>query len=107
MSTVHGNLFAPVGNTVSANASDATGSTQVNITDHPMTGGGSVLIVNDGPDTVFIRFGDSTVTATTTTGFPMAKGMKTFSFGPRSTNAAVVCEAGETARVHFSPGRGL
>ncbi len=105
MSNVHGNLFAQMGNTVQVSASST--AALADITDHPLPGGGSVMVANLGPNTAFFKFGDSSTVATIATGCPIMSGtQRVFSIGPRSTHASVICKATETADLYFTPGRG-
>lgn len=97
--------FTPMGALVTG-AATATVAL-VNITDHPAKGGGSCLVSNDGTNTVFFKFGDSSVVATLLNGAPILAGeSRLFGMGPQVTHASVICAATETGNVHFVPGRG-
>lgn len=63
-----------------------------------------VHITNDGPNTVFIRIGNGSQTATTAD-FPILDNeSKTLRIGPSNTNMAGICAVGQTATVYITPG---
>jgi hypothetical protein len=71
-----------------------------------------VEISNDGPDAVFVTFGNSSIDATVPNGatggsYPVLAGQsKMVSPAANSTHAAAICASGKTATVWLSPGRG-
>lgn len=72
-------------------------------------GGFSVRVVNAGPDTAFIKFGNSAsaAAAETTTSMPMAAETKRiFSVSDNVTHMGAICAAGETATVYATSGEG-
>lgn len=68
----------------------------------------TIEITNEGPDTVFVEFGDSTVTAAAATGYPVAAGQSKVVGNSlaKATHAAAICDSGKTAKVFFSCGDG-
>lgn len=74
-------------------------------------GGGpvQVLVSNEGTATVFINFGDDTVTAATTNTPVLAGTVQVFTVENPGKSAiwAAVRAAGATGNVYFTPGRGL
>lgn len=70
----------------------------------------AVRIFNNGTATVWCQFGDSTVTATTSTGFPVGPGVTEVL---RSRNAdgsklyIAAIAAGSTGKIYFTPGDGI
>lgn len=71
--------------------------------------GGTVRIMNNGTATVFIAFGDGTVTATTTAGIPIGPGVievMTVPLVSGPLNIAAIA-SGSTGRIYFSAGEGI
>ena len=96
--------FTPLGALVTLAVTTSTD--RADITDHPLLGGGSCLVANDGANTAFVIFGGSAVDATVTNGVPVLAGKsRLFGMGPQVTHAAAICASG-TANLHFVTGRG-
>jgi len=90
---------SPVTITVSSSASAAT-----KLTDTPDV----VRIANLGTATVWVKFGDSTVSALTTTGMAIGAGVHEVQRFPTKGPAYVsVIAAGSTGDIQFTPGSGL
>ena len=90
---------APVTITVSSSASAAT-----KLTDNPDT----VRSANLGTATVWFKFGDSTVSAATTTGQAIGPGVHEVQRFPTKGPAYVsVIAAGSTGDIQFTPGSGI
>jgi len=69
----------------------------------------SVRVMNNGTATVWINFGDATVTASLTTGVPVGAGViEVFTFDNTGQGAiyAASIAAGSTGKIYFTPGRG-
>ena len=66
----------------------------------------SVRVVNNGTATVWIAFGDVTVTASLTTSMPIGPGVIEVL---RLSNAGYVAAiaAGSTGKIYFTPGEGI
>lgn len=64
-------------------------------------------VSNDGPDTVFVELGGSTVTAAANTGYPVLPGQSKLIMRSSATYAAAICASGKTATVYFSAGDGV
>jgi hypothetical protein len=99
--------FSPVTTgTVNINVSGSSQRVLVENRNSPIT----VRIVNNGTATVWLNSGDVTVTATTTTGFPVGPGVHevlTFSPGANGDLYIAAIAAGATGIVYFTPGAGL
>lgn len=70
----------------------------------------SIRIVNDGTATVWCNFGDGTVTAATSTGFPVRSGVtEVLRFKPGGLEQLHVAAiaAGSTGTIYFTPGDGV
>lgn len=70
----------------------------------------AVRVMNNGTATVWIEFGDVTVTATTTTGLPVGPGTTEVLRFRNDSGAplyAAAIAAGATGRVYFTPGNGI
>lgn len=68
--------------------------------------GSQVVFQNAGPNTVFVTFGSSTVTATTAN-FPVLNGQSLQLTRPAdSTHVAAICAATQTATLYVTPGEG-
>ena len=66
-----------------------------------------VLVTNIAAVPVFIAFGDSTVSATTSSGCPVAAGgARLFTVGPGVTHVAVVSATTAAAATYFTSGHG-
>ena len=66
-----------------------------------------IEIFNNGSATVWVAFGDSTITTALTTGKPVAAGADlVVTIGPGTTHAAAIA-AGSTGKIYFTPGSGL
>lgn len=100
------NAFTPYGlDTVSLSATTTTGSVELNLRSGSIAGA-VVRVYNDGPDTVFVQFGGSSVAATTSN-MPVPSGaIETFSIGPKITHMAGITASG-TATVYVTAGEGL
>lgn len=75
----------------------------------PARAGGSIRIMNNGTATVWVNFGDGTVTASMTTGMPIGPGSVEVVEAPEITgtlNAAAIAAAA-TGIVYFTPGEGM
>ena len=69
-----------------------------------------VRIMNNGSATVWCNFGDVTVTAAATTGFPVAAGVtEVMSVNPTPGTAIYVAAiaASTTGKIYFTPGGGI
>ncbi len=70
----------------------------------------SLRIYNDGTETVWITFGNSTVVAALASGTPVPAGaVEVFGFGSGDTagiNVAAIA-AGPTGKIYFTPGSGI
>ena len=70
----------------------------------------SVRVMNNGTATVWIGFGDATVTAATTTGMPVGPGTtEVLRFANKSGSPlyATAIAAGATGKIYFTPGTGV
>lgn len=89
------------GATVNIDVSSSSQSVSLAVIDGPRT----VRVHNDGAATVWIAFGDSAITASTTSDYPLAAGACEIvtipSFG--STAYAAAKAAGSTGKVYFTP----
>ncbi len=65
----------------------------------------AVRVFNSGTGTVFLAFGDVTVTAATTTGLPIGPGVTEVLRLP-STHVAAI-GSGSTGTIYFTPGEGI
>lgn len=67
----------------------------------------NIEISNEGPDTVFVEFGGSSIAAAAATGYPVLPGQsKVIRNIGQATYAAAICAAGKTATVYFTCGDG-
>lgn len=70
-----------------------------------------VRICNDGSATVFVAFGSSSITTTTSTGFPVGPGVVEVLTVPPSLNSAPAYASaigsGSTGKIYFTPGSGV
>ena len=97
------NAFYPNGSTVNLTASTSSGRVAVT---GPGTGA-NVRVYNSGTDTAFIAFGDSTVTASTTTGMPIPGGaVEMFTLPQNITNIAAITASGSPV-LYFTTGQGI
>lgn len=75
----------------------------------PQAGSTQVRVMNNGTATVWIRFGDSAVAATTAAGIPIGPGVTEVftvaSFAGAPYVAAIA--AGSTGKIYFTPGTGI
>jgi hypothetical protein len=86
---------------------DVSSSSQSTLVDRG--GCDSVRVMNNGTATVWIAFGDSTVTTATTTGTPIGPGV-TEILGARTTDgplSVAAIAAGATGKIYFTPGAGI
>lgn len=87
---------------------DVSGSNQrIQVTSTPGTR--QIRVMNDGSATAWVEFGGSTVTAATTTSFPVGSGA-TEVFTVKKSDAviyAAAIAAGATGKIYFTPGTGL
>jgi hypothetical protein len=99
--------FRPnTGATVNIDVSSSSQRIQV----YPERGPISVRIMNNGSATVWLSFGDETVAATTTAGFPVGPGVTevlTFDNTGGGTLYVAAIAAGSTGKIYFTPGRGI
>ena len=94
--------FAPEpGKTVNITAGTVSGRVQVQV--DPVAHR-HVRVLNTGTVPVFLRFGDSTVTASLTADVPVAAGATELFSGPQPYVAVIV--ASGTAVVYLTPGEG-
>lgn len=94
--------FQPAGATVNIDVSSSSQRVLLGSPD-------SVRIMNNGSATVWLNFGDVTVTATTSAGFPVGPGVTEVVRFQRLGGAAYVAAiaAGATGIVYFTPGNGI
>lgn len=75
------------------------------------TGGGyrQVRVMNDGTATVWVKFGPSGVTASTTADIPVpASGVEVFTVAAEANGTyAAINAAGATGKCYFTPGSGI
>lgn len=93
------------------NLSATTSSSRVQVLTNTIiqnTNGTHIIrVYNAGSVAVFIEFGNSTVTASTTADTPIAPGsVESFHVFPYETHVAAITASG-SATVYFSPGEGL
>ena len=95
-----------IGSTVNQSVGTSTAATQV-FSGNPQNSSAQVLLTNVGSNTVFVAFGDSTVTTTVTAGCPLlANSAQTFSVKATDTHfAAISAATGNT--LYATPGQGL
>ena len=67
-------------------------------------GGPNVLLTNEGPDTVFFAIGDSTITASVTTGMPLLVGASIVMDKCTATHIATICRPGKSAVLNATIG---
>lgn len=101
MSQLYIRPFGPVGNTVNLAVTGTTGSIAV-------TRGGfgtqSIRVFNTGTQTVFIKIGDSSVTAVLTTSMPIFAGsVETFLIKADQTHVAAIA-AGAGSTIYITTG---
>ncbi len=66
----------------------------------------SVRVMNNGTATVWIAFGDVTVTASLATGIPVGPGVTEVLRLPNASYVAAIA-AGSTGKIYFTPGEGI
>ena len=93
-------LFTP-GATAKVAATTTTGRVALSI-----TGAQTVAVVNDGTTVAFIKFGDSTVTATTSDTPILGGSSRGFTPPPTATHMAAIMASG-TANIYVTVGAGL
>lgn len=96
--------FRPSGSTVSIDVSAS--SQRVSIADAPT----SIRVMNNGSATVWLNFGDATVTAATGTGYPVGPGVTEVVSVSNNAAGAIyfaAIAAGATGRVYCTPGSGI
>ena len=95
--------FEKMANTVSLAVGTSTGSVAVT---GAGVGTGTVRLVNSGTNTIFVEFGTSGVTATTTTSIPLLpNSVETFVFRKENTHVAAIADtAGNTLYVTYGVG---
>lgn len=98
-------VFTPTGPTVTGTASTSSGV--VALGSLSSQGGGTIRIaVPSGGSTVFVEFGTSGTTASTSTSMPVFSGaIEVFQVAPNITHAAVIVASG-TQTIYFTPGQG-
>lgn len=97
------NPFRPAGSTVNIDVSGSSQAVLIGSCD-------SIRIMNDGTATVWLRFGDATVTATTATGMPVGPGVTEvieFEQGLGQPISVAAIAAGATGKIYFTPGIGI
>lgn len=99
--------FKPVsGGTVNIDVSSSSQRVQVYAERGPIT----IRIMNNGTATVWLNYGDSSATATTTAGFPVGPGVTEAltidNVGSGPLYIAAIA-AGATGKIYFTPGRGI
>lgn len=92
-------LFTP-GATVNIAATTTTGRVAL-----PTTGAAQVAVVNDGATTAFVKFGNSTVEATTSDTPILAGSVRGFTVPSNATHVAAIMSS-STATVYFTMGDG-
>lgn len=98
--------FVPRDNaTVNINVGATTDRVQISVE----KGDTDIRVANLGTAPVWIRFGNSTVVATTTTDMPVPAGaVEVLGIPPKSAALYVAAiAAGATGRIYFTPGEGL
>ena len=98
--------FSPRGKTANINVSNA--SQRVLLTNR--NGATAVRVMNDGTATVWLNWGDATVTSTTTSGLPVGPGVhEVLTLGPAENGDLYVAAiaAGATGKVYFTVGEGI
>ena len=102
MNNVNQPAFRPdVAATVNLAATTASSRVQV----QPSHQSRHVRIFNSGTVTVFIEAGDSTITASASTGMPIAAGTVEIISAPSGYIAAITSTG--TATLYFTPGEGI
>jgi len=103
-----GHLFTPISPTV--NLSATSSSSRVAKTPLPTNSGGAtheIRLVNTGTVTVFVEFGDSTVTAAVATGLPILPNtVEAFMLSASQTHIAGITSSG-TATLYATTGLGV
>jgi hypothetical protein len=95
--------FAATGPTVNI----AAGTSTLNVAvDAGAAWGGDIRIYNSGTVPVFVAFGGSTVSATTSAGVPIAPGAVEVLSMYGATHAAAIVASG-SATIYFTPGAGI
>lgn len=100
--------FLPTpGSTVNINVSSSSQAVQLYNAPGPV----SVRIENDGTATVWVEFGNSSVSASLTTSFPVPAGavevLRGENNSDRSPLYVAAIAAGSTGKIYFTPGRGI
>lgn len=98
--------FAPSSETVNINVSGTSQRVFVGSRNGPI----GVRVVNNGTETVWIRAGDSSVTATTASGLPIGPGVhEVLTFNPAQNGELHIAAiaAGATGRIYFTQGSGV
>jgi hypothetical protein len=102
----HPFLPAP-GKTVNINV----GASSANVLLYPEKGPVSVRIENDGTATVWIAFGNSSVTASATADVPVPPGavevLRGINNSDQSPLYVAAIAAGATGKIYFTPGMGI
>jgi len=94
-------LFTPTGNR--SDLSATTSSSRVAL---PTSGFTSLRLTNSGSVTAYLKFGDNTVTASTSTGMDLLPGaVETIRLPPNCTHLAGITASGSTT-VGVTPGEG-
>ena len=106
--------FTPLtGNTIAMSISTSSESDPVSKTTEGIANGSRVRIFNAGPNTVFVNFGESGVTAaipvedTGATGIPIPSGMVEIYEVGALTHIAAICDTGESATIFMTSGDGI
>jgi tRNA A37 threonylcarbamoyladenosine synthetase subunit TsaC/SUA5/YrdC len=96
--------FSPGPKTVNINVSSSSQSVQV--TAH--RGKAQVRIMNNGSATAWIAFGDSTVTASASSGIPVGPGVtEVMTVGDSASIYVAAIAAASTGNIYFTPGAGV
>ncbi|TXH53539.1 MAG: hypothetical protein E6Q97_13070 [Desulfurellales bacterium] len=98
--------FSPIGNNVPISATTASAATQ--LTTSPTSDQRNIRVVNRSTTSVlFVRFGASGLTVTTSTGSPVLPASeRIFTFPPAATHIATILDTG-TATVDAQLGQGV
>jgi hypothetical protein len=65
-----------------------------------------VRVLNAGPNTAYLQFGDGSVSSTTAK-MPIPVGSTELFTKGSATNVAAICDTGNTAVLYFTPGEGI
>lgn len=94
--------FTPSGATVNIDVAAASARVALGNVGGPT----QVRVMNNGTATVWVKFGDGTVTATLAAGMPVGPGVTEVVTIAGETNVAAIA-AGATGKIYFTPGAGI